>query len=168
MTPYGSMNTLCFRNPLLLVTGYLRYLRVSLKSTKHGFDHDNGSISMDANTRPPHLFLTSAVCPRLIANGLCKWPIAESLCNCVIRFHTFQSSNSIRMCRCALMFFLGPLCVCPRNGKRAIKGQISYAVFCISLRSAPRVEVVLNEMWLYALCLSQMLCVRIHTCVCEC
>lgn len=62
-----------------------------------------------SDTGLPHAF--SHPCPRLTANGRSKWPIAESLCNCVTRFHTFQSPNPIRMCQCALRF----LCVHSKN-----------------------------------------------------
>lgn len=120
----------------------------------------NYSISMYANTpgrtlqkwgtRLPHPF--SHPCPRLTANGLSKWPIAESLCNCVIRFHTFQSSNPIRMCLCALRFFF-PFCVhyCMCTPKIKTKQSKNRFMHFMSLHvRASRVDMVLNEMWSYS------------------
>lgn len=79
----------------------------SIKSIKHWLVCMHGHTVILANTpgrsfqkwgtRLHHPF--SHLCPCLTANGLSKGPIAESLCNCVIRFHTFQSSNPMHMCR---------------------------------------------------------------------
>lgn len=90
------------------------------------------------DTRLPHPF--SHPCPRLTANGLSKWPIAESLCNCVIRFHTFQSSNPIRMCRCVLRCLVFTRVMCMPE----IKASNQRLDSCICMASlhvrAPRVE----------------------------
>lgn len=164
-----SLNEFYYSNDALLVTSVL-WISVSLKCIKHGFVYENysmqtllGVLFQKWGTSLPHPF--SRPCPGLTANGLSKWPIAESLCNCVIRFHTFQSSNPVRMCRCARRSLRSGVYLRTQDKSEQPKNRFMY--FMSVHVWATRVEVVLNEMCPHSL--SVELDVRIsedsHVCV---
>lgn len=125
---------------------YAIQVSVSLGCIKRGFNYQQLQhlhVCKHSSSVPkslPHPF--SHPCPGLTTNGLSKWPIAESLCNCVIRFHTFQSSNPIRMCRCALRFMCSPACARDKNKKQSKNGFLYFIFLHVQ---ATRVEAVLNE-----------------------